>query len=71
MSLSQLVKQKAKCAAVEGDQNASITIQLVKQKAKWEANEDGVHNASITTHRKNSTKIKNNTRTTVLERSEE
>ena len=49
-SQSQLVKQKAKWAAVEGDQNASITTQLVKQKAKWAAVEDGDHNASIKTH---------------------
>ena len=40
-------------AAVEGDLNASVTTQLVKQKAKWAAIEDGDHNASITTHRKN------------------
>ena len=53
---SQQVKQKAKWAAVEGDQNASITKQLVKQKAKWAAVEDGDHNASITTHEKRKTK---------------
>ena len=34
----------------DGHQNASITKQLVKQKAKWAAIEDGDHNASITTH---------------------
>ena len=33
-----------------GDQNASITIQLVKQKAKWADIEDGDLNTSITTH---------------------
>ena len=53
------IKQKAKRAAVEGDQNVSITTQLVKQKAKWEAIEDGDHNASITTHTKKNRK-KNN-----------
>ena len=47
-SLSQQVKQNAKWAAVEGDQNASITKQLVKQKAKLAAIENGNHNASIT-----------------------
>ena len=65
-------KQKAKWAAVEDDQNTSITIQLVKQKAKWAAIEDGDHNASITTHvekqkAKLATKSKTNTRTTALE----
>ena len=37
-------KTESKGAAVEGDQNASITAQLVKQKAKWAAIEDGDHN---------------------------
>ena len=42
-------KTESKWAAVEGDQNASISTQLVKQKAKWAAIEDGDHNANITT----------------------
>ena len=56
-------------------------MQLVKQKAKWAAIEDGDHNASITTHiekkirkqcgNNKATKIKNNTRTIALERSVE
>ena len=46
----QQVQQKAKWTAVEGDQNASVSTQLVKQKAKWAAIIDGDHNASITTH---------------------
>ena len=68
------MKQKAKCAAVESEQNASITKQLVKQKAKWAAVEDGDHNASITTHTEQTeraTMSKNNTKTTALERSVE
>ena len=47
---SQLLNRKAKWVAVKGDQNASITTQLVKQKATWAAIEEGDHNASITTH---------------------
>ena len=42
-------KTESKWAAVEGDQNASISTQLVKQKAKWAAIEDGDHNANTTT----------------------
>ena len=49
--------------------------QLVKQKAKWAAIEDGDHNASITTptekKTERATKSKNDTRTTALERSVE
>ena len=52
------MKQKAKCVVVKGDQNASITTQLGKQKATWAAIEDGDNNASITTHIKNKTKKK-------------
>ena len=62
--------------------NASITTQVIKQKAKWAAIEGGHHNASITTYfekkkknrkqcGKEATKSKNNTRTTALERSVE
>ena len=40
----------AKWASVEGEQKASITTQLVKQKAKWAATGDGDHNTSITKH---------------------
>ena len=53
--------------------------QLVKQKAKWAAIEDGDHNARITTptekkkqkKTERATKSKNDTRTTALERSVE
>ena len=41
-------KQKAKWAAVEGDQNASTTTQPVKQKANW-AVVEGDQNASTKT----------------------
>ena len=68
--MSLLNAESKKWVGVEGDQNACITTQLVKQKAKWAAIEDGDHNASITTH-KNSTKSKNNTWATALERSVE
>ena len=43
-------KAKSEIGAVEGNQNASTTTQLVQQKAKWAAIEDGDHYASITTH---------------------
>ena len=52
-------------AAVEGDQNASTTTQLVKEKAKWAAIEDGDHNARITRHIE---KIESNAGTTKLQR---
>ena len=74
-------KTESKWAAVEGDQNASITKQLVKQKAKLAAVVDGDHNASITTHiekkkkkkkkKKKTERATKNTRTTALERSVE
>ena len=44
------MKQKAKWAAVEGDQNASTSTQLVKQKAKWAAIEDGGQTAALPRH---------------------
>ena len=59
---SQIVKQKAKWAAVEGT-TASITTQLVKQKAKRAAIEDGDHFASITTHIEKKKKKKKKTTT--------
>ena len=35
-----------------------LALQLVKQKAKWAAIEDGDHNASITTHTEKQTNKK-------------
>ena len=67
-TLKQLVKQKAKWAAVEGDENASITTQLEKPKAEWAAIKDGDHNTSITTHVKKKTTTESNAGTTKLQR---
>ena len=43
------IKQESKPAAVEVDQSANITTQLVQQKSKWAPIENGDHDASITT----------------------
>ena len=53
MPLLITTSKTTKWAAVEDGQNASITTQLVKQKAKLAAIDDGDHNASITTHTEN------------------
>ena len=67
-TINKTVKQKAKMAAVEGDQNSSITTQLVKQKAKWAAIEDGDHNASTTHTEKNTTTTTTTTQKTTTKK---